>query len=514
MDADERTPLPHGDDSKDAIRVGNALSSSGLSITLTSLCSVMAFFVGSAVDLPGVSAFCVYAAWSFLANFVLQFLLFVPLMVIDNRRIRQKRNFCCPCFCDHDDEKQATDIIDVNSNTANDTNEPRKSHEVVVESTNSMDISSELQSTLSTKAASSEQSDSYLTRVLLPVMTRRIFRWLIILSFLCTLSGSIYVIPMVETGSEPSSYVPDDSMILDFVAIQDTVWSGSAVAEQDIIIKNQDFSDIAVRDNVHGLISDLESQDDALDAVTNWLDEFELFLNETGQDMDTMDSSEFYSELQSFSNGTRWETEIIYDDPLNPTAIQMTRFKLSANGANRFEGVWSECISWNDVFDGYFPSNTNGFVLQMDCLLGYLNDKMMALTASNMIFAGIGVLCVLIVFVDLRMALFMTVIVAMIDVHIMAWIWALGIDLDPTVFIICVIAVGLTVDYMIHITHSIADAQPEGGTSSMSSDEIYAVKWKMAMESMGVSVWFVLCEMPFGTDSFSDHSIISTAKVH
>ena len=45
VDTYEQTPLPDGDASNESVRLGNALSSSGLSITLTSLCSATAFFV-------------------------------------------------------------------------------------------------------------------------------------------------------------------------------------------------------------------------------------------------------------------------------------------------------------------------------------------------------------------------------------------------------------------------------------------------------------------------------------
>eukprot|EP01084_Bolivina_argentea_P263069 445143_1 len=43
--------------------LSHALSVSGLSISLTSFCSSMAFFVGSAIDIPGISSFCIFAAW-------------------------------------------------------------------------------------------------------------------------------------------------------------------------------------------------------------------------------------------------------------------------------------------------------------------------------------------------------------------------------------------------------------------------------------------------------------------
>ena len=456
-----------------AIRLANALSSSGLSITLTSLCSVVAFLVGSAVDIPGVSAFCVYAAWSFLANYILQFLVFVPLMVIDDHRIRKKMNFCCPCCWSHGHhEQEMADIVSAHS-------------------TKTTNTSSDPPSTVDLEGDSKQHKDSWLSQMLVPVMTNRISRWLIIILFLCTLSGSFYVIPSISTGNDVQTYVPDDSMILDSLDVVDALWGGTKVIEQDIIIKNQDFSDIAVRDKVYELMADLESQDDALDAVTNWLDEFEFFLNETGQDMNTMDSSEFHSELQSFSNGTRWESEIIYDDPLNPTQIQSTRFKLPAKGDPRFNDWYDGYMAWNDLFDEYLPSNDDGFVFHSDSMHSFSEHIILSLTTSNMLFAGIGVFSVLLFFIDLRMAVFLLVIVSMIDVHLMAWMWALGITLDGTSYLVCVMAVGLTVDYVIHITHSIAEALPEGDMTSRSHSESYSAKLKIAIKTMGVSVWYV-----------------------
>ena len=485
VDSYHRTPLPDGNESNESIRLAHALSSSGLSITLTSLCSVMAFFVGSFVDMPGISAFCIYAAWSFLANDILQFLVFVPLMVIDNRRISKKRNFCCPCFCGHDVvEQELSEIV--------------SGHHADKVSTNSTNISTTVTSVSSEahpnangpKATDSARQSSCLSKMLLPVMTNRIPRLLIIALFLCTLFGSIYVIRFVNTESKMSSIVPDGSMVLDFQRALDRGWGGAHVDRLDIVIKNQDFSDIAVRDKVHELIADLESQDDALDAVDHWLDEFAFFLNETALEMDTMDSNTFYRELQSFSNGTRWESEITYDDPLNPMQIKSTRFRM-AIGVQVASVAYQQ---WDEIFDVYFPSVSSGFIFYEASLPQYLQNRMLSLTASNMMFAANGVLCILMLFMDLRVALFLLVIVAMIDVHLMAWMWALDISLESVTFIVLVMAVGLTVDYLIHITNSIVEAQPQGDISRMSHHEFYNSKLQVALDSMGVSVWFVLCD--------------------
>ena len=274
------------------------------------------------------------------------------------------------------------------------------------------------------------------------------------------------------------------------------VWNGENAVELQIVIEDKDFSSITVRDTVYDLMDDMESESDAAGRVENWLDDFKIYLNETGQDMDTMNSTTFYAEVQSYSNGTRWESEIIYDDPLNPTKIEATRFLLRANSASTQSDIYPQYVEWNRIFNDHFPTQTSGYVFYKMSLVAYLLEVIMSLAANNMIFALMGVFCTLVLFVDLRMSLFIAMIVAMIDINLFGWMWALDISLDSTAYAELVMAVGLTVDYVIHITHSIAEAQPQGDFSKMSHQDIYRAKLRMTMNEMGVSVWYVLYHIP------------------
>lgn len=65
----DRTDLPDNDPNKEDIKLGHAMQHAGLSITLTSLSSVVAFGIGSIIDMPGINAFCIFAAFSFFTNF-------------------------------------------------------------------------------------------------------------------------------------------------------------------------------------------------------------------------------------------------------------------------------------------------------------------------------------------------------------------------------------------------------------------------------------------------------------
>ena len=64
-----RTQLPKNNLDNAHERFGIALKRAGLSITLTSFSTIVAFGVGSFVDLPAVQAFCVFACFTFLSNY-------------------------------------------------------------------------------------------------------------------------------------------------------------------------------------------------------------------------------------------------------------------------------------------------------------------------------------------------------------------------------------------------------------------------------------------------------------
>ena len=58
------------------------------------------------------------------------------------------------------------------------------------------------------------------------------------------------------------------------------------------------------------------------------------------------------------------------------------------------------------------------------------------------------------------MALFISILIAMIDVDLIGWMALNSISLDTFAYGQLIMAVGLTVDYIINITHAINDAKP------------------------------------------------------
>ena len=76
---------------------GAALGAVGCSITLTSLTDGLAFCIGSLIDLPAVSAFCVAAGVAVISVFIVQSTFFAACVVLDARREAANRMDVLPC---------------------------------------------------------------------------------------------------------------------------------------------------------------------------------------------------------------------------------------------------------------------------------------------------------------------------------------------------------------------------------------------------------------------------------
>ncbi|KAL5706153.1 NPC intracellular cholesterol transporter 1 [Ranunculus cassubicifolius] len=90
-------------------RISNALVEVGPSITLASLSEVLAFAVGSFIPMPACRVFSMFAALAVLLDFLLQVTAFVALIVFDFLRAEDRRIDCFPCIriplsSDHSDK--------------------------------------------------------------------------------------------------------------------------------------------------------------------------------------------------------------------------------------------------------------------------------------------------------------------------------------------------------------------------------------------------------------------------
>lgn len=77
-------------------RMGLMLQKAGVSITVTSLTDIVAFFVGASTVLPSLQSFCIYAAIGVFFTYVFVTTFFVAIFTLDQRRIAARRNGVIP----------------------------------------------------------------------------------------------------------------------------------------------------------------------------------------------------------------------------------------------------------------------------------------------------------------------------------------------------------------------------------------------------------------------------------
>eukprot|EP00850_Spirogloea_muscicola_P012084 SM000077S21558 [mRNA] locus=s77:255081:266054:+ [translate_table: standard] len=90
-------------------RVGIALSEAGLSISLASLCEVVAFTVAIAVPMPACRVFALFAAIAVALNYLLQVTAFVALLSLDFKRSEAGRVDCLPWVSSHHEDTPDTE---------------------------------------------------------------------------------------------------------------------------------------------------------------------------------------------------------------------------------------------------------------------------------------------------------------------------------------------------------------------------------------------------------------------
>ena len=82
--------------------IGVTMKHAGVSITITSLTDIFAFCIGALASFPALQSFCISAAIAITATYLFQCSWLVAWMVVDQRRIQQKRDGLIPIIVHRD----------------------------------------------------------------------------------------------------------------------------------------------------------------------------------------------------------------------------------------------------------------------------------------------------------------------------------------------------------------------------------------------------------------------------
>lgn len=322
---------------------------------------------------------------------------------MDEKRKLAKRNACCCCIR-HD---KISSSKEVNDTTPTITENIKKNDDEF--------------STWYSKCTIKYLIEVGLTKLL----SRRLNRLVIIVVFLGLFAVSIVSLQWLKTDSDIARFVPDDSYVLAYVDEYENAYGNVFRSRFACIILDEDFSDSTVRDNIKSMINDFDSysykESYIINGVDNWLEEFELYINQTYNYTITIDdiaaqgANVFYSELQLFTNTTtygKWKDEIVYDDDNDPTYIKATKFSMIVAKPKSLRDGWPLRVDLNKVFK---RNSIDGFVYEESLPFAYFEWIVVDITIRNILFASSGVLFILFLLMDAKMAIFVILVVLLID---------------------------------------------------------------------------------------------------
>ena len=252
-------------------RIQDTIEDAGLSITLTTLTSVLAFGLGCLSSIPAVYWLCLYAFPTIIFIYLYQLTFFVGCLVLDARRIQEGRRDCCTCITakpDNDQEQQ-----DETTSTA-----PN-------------------QATTSTSKHTGTFVDAFMVRyanfLMKPVVKVVVLVSFVALAIVCSLSAS-----NLTQEFEFSDVMPDDSYVTDFLDSLDEYTARSTVAPY-AYFRFVDQSQEDIQEQMEAYVNDLVS----ISAIEEqpeffWLRDFKAFVaqDETG----TLSTLDFAQQLDVF----------------------------------------------------------------------------------------------------------------------------------------------------------------------------------------------------------------------
>ena len=141
------------------------------------------------------------------------------------------------------------------------------------------------------------------------------------------------------------------------------------------------------------------------------------------------------------------------------------QFSASVEWTDSLIDRWPIYDELKKTFIDAMGDKDSGFVYSGSLVGAYLAYAILGLAIDTLIFACIGVFLVLLFLMDLRMSMFIVFTIGLIDIDLFGWMILFGVPLDVISYGQLVMAVGLTVDYVIHIAHAISHAHPIHGNT-------------------------------------------------
>eukprot|EP00004_Rigifila_ramosa_P001321 TRINITY_DN1124_c0_g1_i3.p1 TRINITY_DN1124_c0_g1~~TRINITY_DN1124_c0_g1_i3.p1 ORF type:complete len:712 (-),score=217.66 TRINITY_DN1124_c0_g1_i3:124-2019(-) len=425
-----------------AERNAQAMGHAGAFMCLTSGTTALCFAVGSTSVFPIIEDFCFHAALVVAFNLLYDVTVFDVMLVLSAQRALEGKRDCIPC-----------------------TEDPALQAEVRLLGSTAPSLSN---------SKYEEIHSSYVQRFFdwyAPYVGKKSFKIGVLVVFATLFSLGVYSATIIEEGMEPSDVLPSNSYVNDFFDRFESDFPDLGVFFSVVTGEDVNYADPEIQAEIRKFeeeIIDLPSvSNTTLLSVWRFFDLFDQRTNCTtgvlpiGLPVNITQENRFVFCLSFFIENVapQFSYDVLFEwtGPFEGR-VKAARFRAQHEYEYSLDSVLAQeaLTDTRDLCkqkrkDGIFP---NAFPYAFEYLLFEAFSVVWSETLYNFLFSLSIVLAVMLLFVHAGAALVVCLVIISMDVEIVGWIPLAGLKLDNVTSMGIVMAVGIAVDYSIHIVHA------------------------------------------------------------
>merc|ERR1719350_1972121 len=404
---------PQSKDLPTSEKIGLSLRHAGVSITVTSLTDIFAFGVGAVTRMPGLQSFCVCTAIGLAGVFILTVTWFTAWLALDEKRVMARRDGFLPCL--------------------------------------------ELSRHYSLPKCAKEEGTPWLTSLYNKILASSLARAAVVIFTLGLFAVGLWGSVLIQQKFDPKLLLPADSYLRQWLDVHDEMYPRNGHT-CDIYTSNFNWTHVSQLEDLTQRFETMERSGSVLRGIDSWWREMKNFAleskNQTWQDFATEENfPQMLTDFLFSRQGTRSKSDFRFNGtlecgrPAPPIlAVKFRVLYLQLNGPEEHiparkavdEEFGDSAFSFNKIYAAWETDEIIGFELWRNI--------------------GLAMACVfvvtLILLANLPICLMVlaSVVLTLVDIVGFLHFWDITIDIISCVNI--VLAIGLCVDYSVHIGHA------------------------------------------------------------
>lgn len=425
-------------------RVALSLKGVGNSIFYTSVTDFLAFGIGSFIDLPAVSFFCVTAALAVLSVFLVQVTFFAACLSLDGMRIEGDRYDLVPCW---KREKWS------------ERNEKEKEQEGIAKEIEEM------------KEGGYSVCVDFTSFLLKPKVAPCLIFLFLLLGSLMGYRG----ITTIGKGIKISDFLPEGSYVSEYFEKRD-LYFGEIDRIEFITTVDVDVGVEGDRARMDKLMADIEALEQTVGPPDCWYAAFLSYWSDNnGGSIDDAEASVVKSSFTSFQSTplytTRYSNAVVLNSGVVSTSKCGSLFYFASHDTDT--ALLDMDKARAAAGDDAFAFNANYLWMERYRII----DK---ITMTSLLGCMLGVFTISCLFLDLLSAVLVVVCVILININLLGFMSFWEVRLNVASLVILILSIGFSVDYSAHIAEGYLSHRHRG----RSAEEAVV----SGVKEMGVSV--------------------------